>query len=333
MPLSWSFALRAVDRVVAVTSPGPAVAAAADRRVGYELQIHNGYASPLTGLAVRFARGLDSIEITAGDSLLLRTRGAVVALPAIAPRTQLSVHGWSAAGGDSATADLMRDGKLLDRMSVGLSDAAVPAVRTLDRAIVVEALPALADLPVGGEAEVVLNPPVAGWTGEASFPLPAGWDVIAASPAGSPAMTTVRDRNGNRVLVWHLRAPRTAPIVVTLRAGGSAPVQPVRGAPQRSEASRAAEKAREFVDGPGVQITAPIDGAVLGADRVYLGVRGERSTAIELFDGDSLIRKAVTRIDGSYDFIALPLAPGNHRLRVRMQNSWTRERWTALRCM
>ncbi|MES1260048.1 MAG: hypothetical protein ABUL71_05580, partial [Gemmatimonadota bacterium] len=47
-------------------------------------------------------------------------------------------------------------------------------------------------------------------------------------------------------------------------------------------------------------------------------------------DGDSLIRKATTRIDGSFDFISIPLKAGSHRLRVRMNNSWSHERWDSI---
>ena len=36
------------------------------------------------------------------------------------------------------------------------------------------------------------------------------------------------------------------------------------------------------------------------------------------------------RIDGVYDFIAVALTPGPHRLRVRIANSWGQERWDSL---
>ena len=67
-------------------------------------------------------------------------------------------------------------------------------------------------------------------------------------------------------------------------------------------------------------------GTILPSDRLYVGVRGEARAPIALFDGDSLIAEAALRIDGVHDFIAVPLRPGPHLLRIRMESSWGQDR-------
>jgi uncharacterized repeat protein (TIGR01451 family) len=336
VPLAWTFAMHAITASIAIAAPnragapGPSVARTVDDRVGYEVAIHNPYAASLATLSLRFSEPLDSIEVLVGDSLLVRTAGSALKLPVIAPHSQLVVRSWGAWSGDSTSVVLLRDGKALDQARADVTASREPVLRVLDRALATDSLPLAADVPASGKVEITLVPPAAGWLREASFALPTGWDVVPDTSAGVPPLTTARDRNGSQVLVWHLASPRRAPIVLMLRPTGAKVVEPVRVAVQRSEQARATEKGREFLDGPGVQIFSPVDGAVLGTDRVYVGVRGERSTAVELFDGDSLIKKATTRIDGTYDFIALPLATGSHRLRVRMQNSSLRERWDSI---
>src|SRR6266704_1512444 len=101
-------------------------------------------------------------------------------------------------------------------------------------------------------------------------------------------------------------------------------------APARTAADRAAEARTSLVRGPGVAIFAPSDGTVLGVDRVYVGVKGERGATIVLYDGAAPIDTAPVRIDGVVDFIAIPLTRGPHRLRARMKNSWGSERWDSV---
>src|SRR5204863_9049751 len=72
------------------------------------------------------------------------------------------------------------------------------------------------------------------------------------------------------------------------------------------------------------------DGTVLSADRVYVGVKGEPNVPVVLYDGATLIDTARTRIDGVFDFVAVPLARGPHRLRVAVKNSWGQERWDSI---
>src|SRR5438445_2434343 len=101
-------------------------------------------------------------------------------------------------------------------------------------------------------------------------------------------------------------------------------------APARTPADRAAEARTSLVRGPSVAIFAPTDGTVLGADRVYVGVKGERGATVVLYDGAARVDSAPVRIDGVIDFIAIPLARGPHRLRVQMKNSWGNERWDSI---
>src|SRR5207253_1422180 len=83
----------------------------------------------------------------------------------------------------------------------------------------------------------------------------------------------------------------------------------------------AAERAASVSRGPGIEIFTPLDGAVLAVDRVYVGVKGEPNVPLVLYDGVKPIDTVRTRIDGVFDFIAVPLARGPHRLRVAMKNS------------
>ena len=92
----------------------------------------------------------------------------------------------------------------------------------------------------------------------------------------------------------------------------------------------ASEQLVSLVRGPGVRIFAPNDGAVLAADRVYVGVKAEPNVPVVLYDGATVIDSVRTRIDGVFDFIAVPLARGAHHLRVAVKNSWGQERWDSI---
>ncbi len=117
----------------------------------------------------------------------------------------------------------------------------------------------------------------------------------------------------------------TAPAADTIRAA-----EPVRVAPARAAADREAERRTSLVHGPGVEIFAPADGTVLGVDRAYVGVKGERGATVVLYDGAVPVDSAPVRIDGVVDFIAIPLTRGPHRLRARMTNSWGSARWDSI---
>ena len=145
-----------------------------------------------------------------------------------------------------------------------------------------------------------------------------------------------------------LPAPDTAVAVVPASAGAvpasdtaaaaapsghSAPAarpETVFVAPARAAADRATERQAVVLHGPGIEISAPRDGAVLREDRVYIGVKAEPNAPLVLYDGGNLIDTVHARIDGVYDFIAVPLTRGPHRLRVTMRNSWGQERWDSI---
>lgn len=101
-------------------------------------------------------------------------------------------------------------------------------------------------------------------------------------------------------------------------------------APMRTAEDRSVEEGRAFVAGPTVRLTSPADGAVVAADKIYIGVRGEPHASVRLFDGDSLIAESALRPDGVQDFIGIPLSQGTHRLRVSMKNSFGQEKWDSL---
>ena len=90
------------------------------------------------------------------------------------------------------------------------------------------------------------------------------------------------------------------------------------------------ERLVSLVRGPGIEIFAPTAGAVMSVDRVYVGVKGEPGAALVLYDGATPIDSGHMRIDGVFDFIAVPLGRGPHRLRVAMRNSWNQERWDSI---
>ena len=136
---------------------------------------------------------------------------------------------------------------------------------------------------------------------------------------------------GGRAAARELPVP-AAPVAdgVTADTVRAAAPETVLVAAARTPADRAAEARTSLVGGPGVAIFAPTDGTVLGADRVYVGVKGERGATVVLYDGAAPIDTAPVRIDGVVDFIAIPLTRGPHRLRARMKNSWGTERWDSI---
>ncbi|HLB54096.1 MAG TPA: hypothetical protein VJK71_03235 [Gemmatimonadales bacterium] len=222
---------------------------------------------------------------------------------------------------------LPRGGRL---RSVGMIPREAPGPSVLRAAIGTSPgqLPVTDSLPPGSVVALLLEPPAPGWPGEATFPLPPGWN---PSPGQIPAPMVIRDRSGKPVVWWRRVEAPGEPIVLRLEPAASAAlVETVRLPAARPAESRARERSRAFLDGPGVEFFAPQDGAILPSDRLFVGVRGEPSTPIALFDGDSLLSRAVLRIDGVHDFIGVALRPGPHRLRIRMENSWGQERWDTL---
>jgi uncharacterized repeat protein (TIGR01451 family) len=203
-------------------------------------------------------------------------------------------------------------------------------------------LQGVATLPTpegGATLQVVLWAPAAGWPGEAVYAVRAGWEAVPGSShtrfGALPDPEARRDRTGAPVLYWARVPSGVDSIAVQVRAAGAPRVAPdaadsVRVAPLRAAADRAVERRRSITQGPGVAIFSPADGAVSRSDRVYVGVRGEPGAPTVLFDGDSLVASASLRIDGIYDFVAIPLRSGPHRLRVQMTNSQRQGRWDSV---
>lgn len=102
-------------------------------------------------------------------------------------------------------------------------------------------------------------------------------------------------------------------------------------APLLTAEQRAAERRRELVAGPGIEIFAPRDGAVMHLQRVFIGAKGEPGRPVWLYDGDTLVEEAKFRPDGVFDFVGTRITPGPHVFRVRTVNSWGQERWDSIR--
>ncbi len=134
--------------------------------------------------------------------------------------------------------------------------------------------------------------------------------LIASSPCGCPDSATVAQAGAPVRLAAAVTAPRLAPL--------------------RAAAERDADDRNAFISGPTVRIVSPMDGAILGTNRVYVGVKGEPGTAVTLFEGAKQIGAGTLRPDGVQDFIGVELTPGPHRLRAKIVNSWKNERWDSV---
>ena len=198
-----------------------------------------------------------------------------------------------------------------------------------------EDFPDISKIPAGSDLDVVFQPPFTGWPGEGTIVLPNGWEPVPQSSLfgkthlGDPAIG--RDRTGARTLTWTNIPGQFGLVSVRLHAPiGTRVADTARIKALRSADDRAAEKRLSITRGDGIEIFAPQDGIVMSSDHVYVGVRGERGRPVVLYDGDSLVANATMRVDGVFDFIAVKLARGPHRLRVRLLNSLNNERWDSV---
>lgn len=137
-----------------------------------------------------------------------------------------------------------------------------------------------------------------------------------------------------RLVPRRVAATPCADSMVVVLAGApvhaAAAVTAPHGAPLRTAADRDADDRSAFIDGPSVRITSPMDGAIVPANQIFVGVKGEPGAAIILYDDSTVIGKATLRPDGKQDFIGVPLKPGPHRLRAMIKNSWQHERWDSV---
>ena len=183
------------------------------------------------------------------------------------------------------------------------------------------------------QSVLVLEPNRAGWP-EVAYPVPEGWVPLpGAARLGEVAVADPEirmDRDGSAWMVWTLEGFREA-LRVTLEPEGTVrSAEIVTLPPLRSDEERARDSRAGLTNGPGVAFIAPVDGAVLASDRLYVGAMGEPGARVTLFSGDSILADNVMRGDGQVDFIGVGLERGTNRLRVRMVNSWNQERWDSL---
>ncbi|UCF40907.1 MAG: DUF11 domain-containing protein [Gemmatimonadota bacterium] len=302
--------------------------------VEYELVVTNGYDIPLEGLKADFHPTADSAQVLDGDSVIARHSSGGIALPSIAQRSQLIVRAWTTPNGDSAAVALESTGVLTHQLMAAVHNPLMPVEGISRVRALMSDLPSPERVPAGETVELVLAPSRSGWP-TVVYLLPDGWDYVDGTSrlgdAAAPDPATDRDRTGQPSLSWSFEGRSPAPVSLHLRpVGAAAPVEPVTVPALRSPEEREADKGRAFLAGPGVEVLQPQDGTVLRSDRTYVGVQGEAGAPVALFDGDSLLAEVDLRVDGIYDFIAVPLSRGPHRLRVRMRNSWQQERWDSV---
>jgi uncharacterized repeat protein (TIGR01451 family) len=215
------------------------------------------------------------------------------------------------------------------------SSSARLVAQRVDARIRADQFPDAAAIAPGAEIDVVFQPPLTGWPSEGAVALPNGWELVpqtsfvGASRLADPVLG--RDRSGARTLNWEHIPVTYALVSVRLRAvAGARAVDSARIAALRTSDDRASDRRLSLTQGSGVEIFAPRDGLVMASDHVYVGVRGEPGQPVALFDGDSLVSQAVMRVDGVYDFIAVKLSRGPHRLRARIANSLNITRWDSI---
>jgi uncharacterized repeat protein (TIGR01451 family) len=323
-----------LNRRVELRLSGPESDALTRPIVEYDVLITNQYDVALSGLAIRFVPAADSVALIVNDSVQLRLYGQPTVLPPIDPYSRVTLRAWTVSSTDSAVAMLEREQRSTGWLAAAVHNYTIPVSGTDEVHAVANRLPNPGALPPGASVEIVLLPAPAGWP-EATFSLPEGWKLVEGSakvgglPAPDPELR--RDVSGAQVLYWRFRGRAIEPIALRLEPSDAAEAAEVATIPAiRTAEERQEEYRRGFLAGPAVEIFNPKDGTVLRSDKLFIGVRGEASVPVTLFDGDSVIAEVQTRIDGVYDFIAIPLSRGPHTLRVRMTNSWGQERWDSL---
>ncbi len=308
-------------------------ARAAGRVVQYEVTLRNPSRLP-AGALVSLQPWADSAVVLVADSPFTRYTplgNGAIPLPE-RPGTDVRVLAWTTRAPDSATA-VIRLGQTTIPVRAQVHNPLRPTVVTLwDTASA--GLPAADQVPPGVELELVLEPTRPSWP-VVAYALADGWRAVPGSVrlggvrAADPEVAS--DAAGRRWLRWRFAGVAWAPITLHVSTGG-APVDTARLTvpAARTAAQRDAEHAAGFLRGPGIDIFAPADGAVLAGDRVYIGVKGEPNATVMLYDGAKVLDTVRTRIDGVYDFIAVRLERGPHRLRVALRNSWGQERWDSI---
>ncbi len=299
----------------------------------YAVTITNPTDRSLDGLSLRFETPPDSATLAIGGAPV-RVDPATMALPPVTPGANVVLTVWATASGDSTWVALQAPGHAGERMAVRVADLPVPAEGTIEVAGETANLPDPALVGTGRAVTLSVAPSTGGWP-ELTLPLPAGWEPVPGSTrlAGVPTPDPAEraDSSGGTMLVWNFGKRAMGPITFEARpATRTAPEASVSIPALRSDADRLEDRRTAFLFGPSVEIFGLQDGAVTARDRVFIGVKGQAGQPVTLYDGDSVLARGNIRIDGIHDFIAIPLAPGPHVLRVAMRNTWSQERWDSI---
>ncbi|HEU0013997.1 MAG TPA: SdrD B-like domain-containing protein [Longimicrobium sp.] len=204
-----------------------------------------------------------------------------------------------------------------------------PNLRTGDHALRLDTLALPAGAGVARRGDEIQRVRLDAWT------LPRGDFrlVPRSAPAdGAPADVEAEGAAPVRFAATGGAAPLPAPADTagadTAKADSASPAPTV--APARTAEERAREERQAFLHGPVVRISYPADGAVIATNRTYVQVSGERDREIRLYSGTQQVGGLKLRPDGKADFVGVELAPGTHKLRVWMRNSFGNERWDSI---
>jgi uncharacterized repeat protein (TIGR01451 family) len=326
--------VRGVDSVLPAVPAQPVSAAPpAPPVTEYAVTIANPGDKPLEGLAVRFGTAVDSVRLLVGDTRLPVGTGPL-SLPPVAPGTKLALTAWTTGAADSAVATLEIAGQSAGQIATAVVDSltAIAAVASVE--LETTDLPSASWAADGHPVTVTLAPPAAGWP-ELTLALPEAWQPVAGSVrlAGAPAADPVvrTDPHGGRFLYWNFGTAAPGPVTLALAPVAAQVVaEPVSVPTLRAEADRDADARKAFLFGPAVRIFGLVDGTVTARDRVFIGARGEAGQPVTLYDGDTVLARGDVRVDGIYDFVAVPLTTGPHRLRVALRNTWNQDRWDSI---
>jgi len=262
--------------------------------VRYEVTVRQSRGTPFDAM-LAFSPRADSAVVYVDGAVFTRYSWldrVAIPIPFAHPNAKIRVAAWSSERRDSATVRIVAwPPHALEHATDRRQRGRMESyVRAPVRRVSTPAIAAVALLPAPADEVTPALPEHAG-TG---VPAP------AISPkAGDSTLSTVDDA------------------VVVARA---------RSGPE----GKAADDLASVVRGPGVEIFAPADGGVLSTDHVYVGVKSEPSAPVVLYDGATALDSGHTRIDGVFDFIAVPLTRGPHLLRVAVHNSWGQERWDSI---
>ncbi len=300
--------------------------------IEHHLELTNTNGVALDGMVIAFEPDVDSAVVLNGQTAIAESNSGSISLPQLKAGATLGIRAWSARTGDSVIAHLNTGLPQTQRLATGVADSSEWVEHVLHVRAPFDSLPSPETVSELGPVELVLAPAHAGMA-DMTFPLHSGWEPVDGPPEPNgdqhPAPALTRDR-GRSLLQWRFAAEPPANVTVKLRPTGPSRTPDLRIATLRTDEDRVAEKRRALVAGPGVEIFDPVDGRVLPSDKLYVGVRGEAGTTVQLFSGDSVIADGTIRSDGIHDFIAIPLARGPNRLRVRMLNSWNQTRWDSI---